>query len=146
MTWTRALSTGSAALEFRLSIEGISPEWVTAAQMVGVSAGRTRRLGLQRDGIVLDEQGDLRECKLRLGSMTLKIADIDGYATAAFSYKPDKITYLTADMSTSDTTCTVASTDGGWLDTEQLYIGTETLDIETIDDATHFTVTRAFWD
>lgn len=147
MSWTRTLATGSGALEFRLSIEGFEFEAVTATSMEGSDGdtpARTRYVGLQRDGIIIDEQSNLRDGKLKLGSMTLRIADIAGRWTAAFSQKPTKTTWLRVNASTSDTAIEVSSTSG-WTTSDVLHIGTEAMDVTAIPDGDTFTVTRAEW-
>lgn len=142
MTWTRTFSTGSGALEFRLAIEGLKYEPVTASSMAGNAAAAIRAAGLQREGIVLSENSDLRSGKLKLGAMSLRIADIDGVWTTAFAQKPQKTTWLSTDASTSDTNIEVLSTDG-WTTSDHLHTGTEAMSIDAVVDANNFTVTRA---
>lgn len=147
MTWPTVLATGSGALEFRLQIEGYQREWVTAVSMAGNTSDTPARIrcdGLQREGIILNESANLKEAKLRLGTMTLQIADIDGAAALEFSRKPTKVTWLRTTISASATNVPVASTDG-WTTSDQLNIGTETMDITALVDADDFTATRAIW-
>lgn len=152
MGWIDVISTGSGALEFRLSIEGCDPEWVTAQSMEILSRGeyigvppRLRRVGLLRDGIILDEQGDLRSARLRLGTMSLRIADIDLAATAAFAQKPLVTAWITADADVGDTNVEVTDTSLFGVG-PVLHAGTEAMQLEATVDPTNFTVVRGIWD
>lgn len=102
--------------------------------------GRERIAGLDREGLVLEEQGDLASATMESGGFTVTIVDDQGKDrwTELFSKTPSVRTYLTADAGIAATTFTVESTTGVTAG-DHLYVGTETIKVGTVASSTSLT-------
>ena len=105
MTWASIIANGGKP-NLRLSIEGFPDEWVTHSDIAGTATdGRERREGLSYDGLVLEEQADLRTGMTKASSMTVTIRS--PHALAAFSTRSKLVTSLRQNATDSDTTLAV---------------------------------------
>lgn len=144
MTWARTIATGSGKVAYRLQIEGIQYEFVTDSTMArSLSDGRSRVVGLLRDGIREGEKIDIARATVDGGSFDAKIADISGIPTLQFEQRPTKQTWMTANLSTTGTSMTVASS-AGWVSGDMVYVGTETMKVDgSPPDSTHLNLVAA---
>jgi hypothetical protein len=86
VTWAQVKATGRGKLAFRLFIEGFRTQFVTDSEMQILTddpTARIRAVGLQRQGIVIEESVHIPEADLEQGSVSLTIVDVGGRATAA---------------------------------------------------------------
>lgn len=147
MTWDGITTDGSGKIELRLSIEGITTQFVSAYSMeVAASSGvAARKVGLIRSGINLEENADILRAQMSGGSLTFQIKDIALAATATFATRPTKTTWLTATFDIGDSAATVGSTTG-WTTSDIAYMNKETFLISAIPASDEFTLTRAQYD
>lgn len=138
MSLTRALATGQGRLEFRLVIEGLDTEFVTHKAMeraaVAASSTTARRVGLKREGIRLQESVDIPNAKLSVGGMTLRIADIGGYATQTFARFPSITAWLKEDLAASGETQISVTSVAGFSDSSVIHIDTEAIRIDVSNE------------
>jgi hypothetical protein len=145
MTWDRVKATGRGTLNFRITIEGMGYEPCTHVDMEQTTAdGRVRFAGLDSKGIVLKESVDPGRSEVVEESYTVEIVDTHRtlYATKLFSWQPDGTRYLTVDLDRSSDQLILDSTAGLAAD-DFVHLGTECVQIVSVDDATTCTVTRA---
>jgi hypothetical protein len=129
---------GNAALRYRVTIDGCPASAVSSMAMVAVaSAGVPSRLiGLNIQDEKFEASADVLACKLTVGSISLKVADIDAAWSAVFDKAPENTTWLTADVDDADTTIPVSST-AGFASAGYIWIDSECI-AYTSKDATNF--------
>lgn len=142
MAWADVLTRGSGQTEYRLVIEGYQTEWVTTAAIAGsTSHGRTRRVGLKREGLVISDRIVPAESSLEGSGMTVSIVDLGGYATTEFAKRAADRGVVADDVTVAATTITVV--DSAQLTIgDYIHINTECLEV-TAKTATTIDVTRA---
>lgn len=128
MSWTRTLATGHGKLSWRVSIDGLPFDFVSAVSMEDSSdgQGRARYVGLRSSGFKLSERVHLPTASWEPDGMRIKIADVNRRATELFTKRPTAVTYLAADW-TSGTTITVADTSA-FASSGKAYIGFQSFD------------------
>ena len=159
MSWANIKATGRGGLEFRLMIEGWPYEFVSHVDMERTTNDyRIRIAGLDRKGLVLEEQSKPHLAELEGRAITARIVDRqkDDAATAAFFTLPSKTTWLAADVTTASTTFSLLNNTALWgLSSgadNVFHIGTEAVlagGIGASDGAGNPTITgctRGYWD
>lgn len=132
MSWTNIKSTGRGGLEFRLVIEGWPYQFVSQRDMEQTIAdGRIRMAGLDRAGIVLEEQAKPHLAETEGRAITFRIVDRqnDDAATKAFFTLPTTTTWLSADITTASSSITTVGTLVGFT---VYHIGTEAIKTDII--------------
>ena len=142
MTWARIKETGSGKLALRLVIEGMPTEWVTDSSLATTSTDdRVRKVGLELSCFRFAESADISSAENKGDGFTARITDIDFAATEEFAGRPGHTTWLTQDMTASDTTIHVLY-NLGWVVGKTIHVGTECMTVATLPDSVSATVTR----
>lgn len=149
MTWGATILNGSGKLSFRFHIEGAMYDWVTDQAMVkdattGSSAVAARKLGLKRDGLVFGEDIDILHAKLKCKAPSIRIADIGGHASHAFTQIPTRTCWLAGGVATADTSITVTS-NAGWAAGDILHLNTEAMHVTGTSSTDTINVDRAVY-
>lgn len=111
MAWADVISRGGGKVAFRVKIEGYATEWVTADRLVGSSThGRTRRIGLQTEGLRISATIIPAESGLSGGGCQFSIVDMEGVATSEYARVGKAVLILTADCTGIATTLQVSDT------------------------------------
>lgn len=135
-------------LGLRLEVEGLHKQFVSALAMEQTLAdGRERVACLSHDGIAWTERADIIGARLDVSGFTVRLVDrqLDAVLTQALAWQPDVRTWLTAEVSTSDTTFDVMSTAGFAVD-DYVHLGTEVVKVTGVSTSPQqLTVTRAQW-
>lgn len=134
---------------YRLVIEGLGIEAVTDPEMERLAPDNYRRrvVGLFREGVRISEECDPAYGEIEASGMTVSIVDrqVDEVWCQHLARQPSRRTWLTADLDTTSTTITVASTAGFAVD-EVLHVGTEACAIDSIDSSSEMTIQRGSLD
>ncbi|MCB9632912.1 MAG: hypothetical protein H6721_12345 [Sandaracinus sp.] len=134
---------------YRLVIEGLGLEAVTDPEMERLAPDNYRRRvrGLLREGLRIEEEADPAYATIEASGMTVSIVDrqVDEVWCQYLSGQPSRRTWLTADLDTTSTTITVASTTGFSVD-EVLHVGTEACAIAAVGSSTQMTIQRGSLD
>lgn len=124
-TWSSYVSGtngNTAAISYRLAIEGFKYEFVTTSDMVTHSYGYERRLGLKRDGLRIAYNTDIVNAVLQGSPITF---NLQGNAEVLEAFAgPTKSSTLTYTMGETDTTIEVGSIVD-WAEHDDAYCGTE---------------------
>ncbi len=149
MTWGATILSGSGKLSFRFHIEGAMYDWVTDTAMIkagttGAGAVAARKLGLKRDGSVFGEDIDILHAKLKCKAPSIRIADIGGHASYAFTKIPTRTCWLTGGVLTSGTSLTVTS-NTGWTAGDILHLNTEAMHVTGTSSTDTINVDRAVY-
>ena len=124
MTFSEIKETGNGELRWRFVIEGYRTQWVSSYDMELIGFNTVRKVGLISDNIRFSENAILTEGKLEASSMTIRINDVDGEATAAFVQKPTKVGRLAASISDTETTIEIIGADQ-FSNNSAVYLGGE---------------------
>lgn len=149
MTWGATILSGSGKLSFRFHIEGCVYDWVTDANMeaaatTGASAKAARKKGLKRDGLTFSDEAMPLDGKVKCTGPTIRIADIDGAATYAFTFQGDDPTWLTATVTDAATALTVIS-NTGYAPGDIIHINTEAMYVTSVSGGTTINVNRGVY-
>lgn len=155
MTWSRAKSTGSGKLQYRLRIEGLHTEFVTDTGLErsfdGSLSVAARKVGLQRDGIEFGDEANIPLGKIKQSTVSLTIKDVNGAATDAFATRPSVITWARAETLIGGTQVFVKS-EVGWSVNDILHLNTEAMRVSSVatgvlgvDRAIFGTVEQRHW-
>jgi hypothetical protein len=152
MTWDRILETGRGQVAWRVEVEGWSHQWVSHRDMVqSLADGRERILGLSSDDFAFAETIDPIRATWEADGFRVQIAG-GGHSTfgsstntAAEGFAPPSVrTWLTSDVTDTDTSIPVLSTEG-WPDSGVLHLDKEAIRY-TSKSATSFDgCTRGAW-
>lgn len=145
MTVARVRETGRGWYQGRLSIDGAPYEGVTGRALERTLAdGRIRRVGFDPSGITLQVRADLARASIDSQGFRAVFKDVRQNSWTQALRRPSLETALTADLTTSATTATVADTTG-WPSSGVIHIDTEAIAYSGIT-ATSFTgLTRGVW-
>lgn len=146
MTFARVYGTGSGALRFRLSIEGLPVEFVTSSSMATTAAdGRRRVVGLSVEGLKISQRADLVRATIEAQGVSVKIADVAGEATSLFAKRPSATSWL-SDAETSTTASIRVKSTANFASSGYIHVNTEAI-AYTGKTSTSFTgCTRGRWD
>lgn len=126
MSWTTTKDQGSGTLAYRLAIHGCPVGFVTHTSMVKPAATPPRIGGLSVTSGKLKCIANIASGELDVSGLSCTIADLAGQASAVFGRQPSLRTWLTANVTSAATACTVRSTAGFgasgslWLDSEAM--------------------------
>jgi hypothetical protein len=142
MTWSGVIARGSGRTEYRLVIEGFASEWVTSSTLAGAGThGRTRRVGLRRQGLGFGGRIIPIEAKLEGTGLDAEIVDIDGQASREFARRGQVVAILAGDLTGSGTTMKVENTSS--LVVNNYYqLNTECIRVTAVTDTATATIER----
>lgn len=135
---------------YRLVIEGLGIEAVTDPEMERLSPDLSRRrvVGLRREGLRIEEQCDIARGEIEAGGMTVQIVDrqVDQVWCQWLAQQPQSYTWLTADLTDTDLSVTVAS-NTGIATNDVIHIGTEAMLVSGTSGSDTIDVTggRGWW-
>jgi len=141
------VESGRSKLGFRLVIEGLGYEFVTATALENTTAdGRQRVATLAHDGLGWIEKADITAGRLDVQGFTCRLVDreSDQVMTKALAWEPTEKTWLIEDLGVGGNVVTVMSTVG--MSNSVIHVGTEAMRVSTVLSATELGVTRAYWD
>ena len=141
-------------LRYRLMIEGCDTEWVTDPTLAGTDRqGRTRRIGLQYEGLAIEEKLDLREATVDVGGITATIRS--EYANEVFGKRAQTVGTMhklvgeglkPGNVDYDDTSIMLYSTAGLAVN-DVVHMGTEAMLVESVTaTAPAIGVQRQYWD
>lgn len=137
---------GSANVAVRIVIEGLAIELVSDPAMEGASTDdRTRVycLNVEENPITIDETVNLPDASLEISGNEIRLFETESEDVAGVLWRgPSLVRYLDGTISKSATTLTLLSTEGITAG-DYLHIGTECIYVDSVDDATTLSVTRA---
>lgn len=137
MTWAALIANGRGTTSYRLEIERLEEQFVTAVDM----ASATRKPWLNIAGGQLKCSTNPVTGELDVSGLHVWVIDKDQGATAIFAAQPDYTTWLTAELSPSATSMNVRSTTG-WPSSGYLWIDSEAIAYTSTTATTFAGLTR----
>lgn len=129
MSLTRVLSSGSGAVAWRMSIDGMPYEAVSHRGMEGTASdNRVRYVGLRSEGLRFSESVHLPLSKWEAQGQRITIVDVDQRWTELFCTVPQSVTYLADNAASGDSVITVLSTSSFPETNGRIYLDGETID------------------
>lgn len=121
--------TGSGELAYRLVIERWPESWVTHQSMENAAATPKRYMGLSVRGAKVKHVSNPLTMESEVSSLTCRISDILGRATASFGQRPTLKTWMTSDMTTAAATLQVRASLAaiGWPTSGTVWIDSEAI-------------------
>lgn len=145
MTLARVRETGRGWFQGRLAIDGVPYEGVTGRALERTAAdGRIRRVGFDMSGVTLQARADLARASIDSQGFRGVFKDVRQKVWTAAFRRSALETSLTADLSTSGVTVTVADTTG-WPTAGTIHIGTEAISYTGTTPTTFTGCTRGIW-
>lgn len=145
-SYSTQITRGGGVFRAALTIEGWPTIYVDSRTLVGnLADGRQRLEALDPKTLRIAASADLLRAELREQEMNVELVDDQRHlVSASLSTRPTVKTWLTTDLGVSDTTATVASTDG-FASSGVVHIHTEAIKY-TSKSATQFLgLTRGHW-
>ena len=121
--------TGSGEVSYRLVIERWPESWVTHQSMENAAVTPKRYMGLSVRGAKIKHIANPLTAEAEVSSLTCRVADVLGRATAAFAQRPTLKTWLTFDATTAAATilCRANPIADGWPTTGTLWVNSEAI-------------------
>lgn len=121
--------TGSGELAYRLVIERWPEAWVTHQSMENAAATPKRYMGLSVRGAKVKHISNPLTMESEVSSLTCRISDILGRATASFGQRPTLKTWMTSDMTTAAATLQVRASLAsiGWPTSGTVWVDSEAI-------------------